>query len=343
MLDAIIDDHVIRIGDRFALGLHRTLRIPDDGRTYPLPPGLGRFPLFKVLTFRDRVPAQWLEVAGAFTPMYQREALWIGFHAAEWKPNAVKITVGGINVISGEPFNNGLTADPQDYIVCPDQPWLDGINTGHGSIRQFVAMPLGMGYTVEASLTGTEKFGGIQITVFEPKPGRFPDTPPLRSETGPVRFAAPKTSTTPQSMGLGAGGEMKQKIYPDSYGIDVWDQDNYGRVAIHIINSAQFLELTGIQPPPTPVDTKSYTEYGLPWFDLYDEFKEDISPSEHLTGVKTIAEIDAQQGETAVDNGSVDVAETQIKKLGTDNSGQRRRPPSSPADPGSSSEGEGNE
>jgi hypothetical protein len=322
MLDVIIDHQAIRIGDRFALGFHRTLRIPDDGRTYPLPPGLGRFPLFKVLTYRDSVPPHWLEASGAFIPMYQREALWMGFHAAEWKPNAVKIAMGGINVISGEPIKNGLKGDPQDYIVCPDQPWLDGINTGHGTIRQFVAMPLGMGYTIEAALTGKEKFGGIQLTVFEPKPGRFPDRPPIRCETGPVRFAAPKASTAPQSMGLGAGGEMKQKIYPDAYGIDVWDQDNYGHVAIHIVNSAQFCDLTGIQPPPTPVDTKIYTEHGLPWFDLYDEFKEDVSPSVHLTGVKTIAEIDAQQGKTAVDNGSVDVMEAQIKKLGKNNSEQ---------------------
>ncbi len=340
MLDVIIDNQVIRIGDRFALGLHRTLRIPDDGRTYPLPPGLGRFPLFRVSDYRDRVPAQWREETAAFIPMFQREALWMGFHAADWKPNAVKIAVGGINVISGEPLNSGLNADPQDYIVCPDQPWLDGINSGQGSIRQFVAMPLGMGYTVEAELTGSEKFGGIQISVFEPKPGRFPDTPPVRSESGPVRFAAPKTSTAPQSMGLGAGGEMRQKIYPDSYGIDVWDPDNYGRIVIHIINSAQFLELTGVQPPATLVDTKTYTEYGLPWFDLYDETKADISPSEHFTAVKTIAEIDARKGETAVDNESVDVAETQIRKLGTDNSGQRRRPASSPVESGSSSEGE---
>jgi hypothetical protein len=343
MLDVIINNQVIRIGDRFALGLHRTLRIPDDGQMYPLPPGLGRFPLFKVLTYRDRVPPQWLEEAGAFIPMYQREALWIGFHAADWKPNAVKIAVGGINVISGDPVNHGLKDDPQDYIVCPDQPWLDGINTGHGSIRQFVAMPLGMGYTVEASLTGKEIFGGIELTVFEPKPGRFPDKPPIRSASGPVRFAAPKVSSAPQSMGLGAGGEMKQKIYPDSYGIDVWDQDNYGHVAINIVNSAQFLELTGIQPPPTPVDTKAYTNYGLPWFDLYDEFKGDVSPSEHLTTVKTIAEIDAQKGETAIDNGSVNVPETLIRKLGTDNSRQRRRPLFSPAESSTSSGGKKSE
>jgi hypothetical protein len=35
-------------------------------------------------------------------------------------------------------------------VVCPDQPWLDGINAGDGYIRQFVAMPLGMGYTAKS-------------------------------------------------------------------------------------------------------------------------------------------------------------------------------------------------
>jgi hypothetical protein len=318
VLDVIIDNQVIRIGDRFALGLHRTLRIPDDGQIYPLPPGLGRYPLFKALDFQDHLPSQWLEQGGAFVPMYQREALWIGFHAAEWKPNTVKIAVGGINAISGEPIYKGLSAAPQDYIVCPDQPWLDGINTGHGSIRQFVAMPLGEGYTVEAALSGTEKFGGIQISVFEPKPDRFPDTPPSRFETGPVRFAAPQKISEPLSMGLGAGGQMNQKIYPDSYGIDVWDQDNYGQVNIQIVNSAQFLKLTGIQPPATPVDAKTYTEFGLPWFDLYDEFKADVAPSEQFTAVKTIAEIETLKGKTSAENGSVEVPETQIKKIGAE-------------------------
>ncbi|MBW2436447.1 MAG: hypothetical protein JRF29_04150 [Deltaproteobacteria bacterium] len=342
MLDVIIDDQFIRIGERFALALHRTLRIPDDGRTYPLPPGLGRFPLFKVSSFKERIPTQWLEQGGAFIPMYQREAMWIGFHAAEWKPNAVKIAVGGVNVISGEAFSEGLNAGPQNYIVCPDQPWLDGVNTGQGSIRQFVAMPLGKDYTIEASLTGMEIYGGIQVMVFEPKPGQFPDKPPSRPETGPVRFAAPKASSGPQSMGLGAGGQMKQKIYSDPYGIDVWDQGNYGRVAIHIVNSHDFLALTGKQPPPTPVDARSYTDCGLPWFDLYDEYKADVAPSDELTGVKTIAEVDALQEESTANNASVNIQETQIKKLGDRSAGERKRETSDPADTGAASEDEKN-
>ncbi len=320
MLDVTLENNSIRIGERFALALHRTLRIPDDGRIYPLPPGLGRFPLFAASDYRNRVPSPWLEDTGVIIPMYQREALWLGFAAADWKPNAVKIAIGGIDSVSGEPLDRGLHADPQDYIVCPSQPWLDGINTGHGSIRQFVAMPLGSGYTVEAALSGSEKIGGIQITVFEPKAGRFPDKPSVRFENGPVRFSSPQAGGAPQAMGLGAGGRMKQKIYPDPYGIDVWDPDNHGRVAVHLVNSSDFLAFTGVQPPPTPVDAKTYTEHGLPWFDLYDESSADVAPSQRFDGVRSIAEIDARKGKSDVDNPSIHVPPSQTKKLGDGNS-----------------------
>ena len=37
----------------------RTLRIPDDGRTYPLPAGLGLFPLHDIDEFQQSVPPLW--------------------------------------------------------------------------------------------------------------------------------------------------------------------------------------------------------------------------------------------------------------------------------------------
>jgi hypothetical protein len=313
MLNVAIDEEIIRIGERLAVSFQRTLRVPDDGRAYPLPPGLGRLPLFQVKDYLDRVPPLWREQGGAFIPMYQREALWLGFHAAAWKPNAVKIAVGSINAISGETSDHLLKFDPQNYLVCPDQPWLDGIHTGQGSVRQFVAMPLGLGYTIEASLTGAEIFGGIQITVFEPKPGEFPDERPATSDSGDPMRAMSKPGGA-ASMGLGAGGMMKQKIYSDPYGIDTWDQDNYGRIFVHIINSAEFSKITGLQPAPTPIDAKSYTEYGLPWFELYDEAKSDIAPSEQLARVKTVAARDAERGEPSEADISFEVPESQIKK-----------------------------
>lgn len=59
----------------------------------------------------------------------------------------------------------------QDYIITPDQLWLDGVASHDGRVRQFVAMPLGSGYSVEAQVTGEEVVGGLQFEVtFAPRP-----------------------------------------------------------------------------------------------------------------------------------------------------------------------------
>jgi hypothetical protein len=310
-----VEHDSVRIGERFSVSFQRTLRIPDDGRAYPLPPGLGKFPVHRVEDHSDRVPDTWKERGGVFIPMYQREALWLAFQAAHWKPNAAKIGVGKINAVSGEPWDEALHDDLQDYIVCPKQPWLDGINAGEGLIRQFVATPLGMGYTVEGQLTGREEFGGIQILVYEPKPGRFPDQPPPQLDWEVEELFALEEIPT-REMGLGAGGKMRQKIYPDPHGIDTWDSDNYGTVFVHIVNTLAYRELTGREPPPTPVDVQIYTAHGLPWFELYDEGEGDVAASEKLAKVKTIKEKDAEKGGDAAEvDMSIEVDQSQIKKL----------------------------
>jgi hypothetical protein len=313
MLRVVVEGDSIQIGERFGVSFLRTLRIPDDGRIYPLPPGLGQFPLLRVEDYWNRVPEIWREHGGVFLPMYQREALWLGFHAASWKPNAVKISVGGVNAISGEPDNDELRLDPQNYLVCPEQPWLDGIRISRGAIRQFVAMPLGRGYSIEAAMTGTEALGGMRIVVFEPQPGVFPDSPPVETRPSSGRVHALKQPV--QEMGIGAGGVMTQKIYADPYGLGVWDQRNYGRVWVHLVNSWSFQELTGRAPPPTPIDARAYTQHGLPWFALYDEQKREIAAPGGFTEMKTITARDAELGKEGGNDDSVEVSETQVKKL----------------------------
>jgi hypothetical protein len=240
--------------------------------------------------------------------MYQREALWIRFEHRYWKPNAVKIAVGKVNAVSGKPWEETLRTDENDYLVCPPQLWLDGINAGVGYIRQFIAMPLGLGYTVESQVTGDEKYGGIQIIVYEPKPGKFPDQPPPRAEFGPARFP-----TVGADMGLAAGGKMKQKIYPDPHGIDTWDQENYGYIFVHIVNSIIYREITGKEPPASPVTAETYTRHGLPWFDLHDETLGDVSTPEVLTKVKTVNEIDEEKGITAQqDDSTLEIPDDQL-------------------------------
>jgi hypothetical protein len=313
--------NTIQIGKHFSVTFQRTLRIPDDGNTYPLPPGLGEFPICKVQDYENNVPLTWKEHGGVFIPMYQREAMWLGFQAASWRPNAVKIAIGKINAISGKPWNQRLVANEEDYIVCPTQPWLDGINAGDGYIRQFVAMPLGMGYTVEGQVTGKEEFGGIQIIVFDPKPNRFPDEAPItrsRSIGAPLLAMSPAPGGGAE-MGLAAGGKMKQKIYPDQYGVSTWDEENFGRVYVHIVNSMMYREITGMEPPLTPITAKMYAQYSLPWFDVYDENKKDIASPDILSQVKSVKDLDQQKGfNPQQDDTSVEIDSKQIKKLKID-------------------------
>src|SRR4051794_3445721 len=105
----------IPLQDGCAVRLHRTLRIPDDWRDYPLPPSLGPMELHRVGDGRYVVP------------MPRSGAVWLGFEVASWGPGfALKVGVGGIDAVSGETFApNRLGDDPQDYLVLPDQPWLD--------------------------------------------------------------------------------------------------------------------------------------------------------------------------------------------------------------------------
>jgi hypothetical protein len=117
-------------------------------------------------------------------------------------------------------------------------------------------------------------------------------------------------------MGLRAGGKMKQKIYPDPHGIDTWGRRNFGQVYVHIVNTMTYREITGIEPPPTPITAKMYTEYGFPWFDLYDEEKGDLEPSDVLAGVKSIKDKDQEKGFKAQqDDSSLEILKGQVKKL----------------------------
>jgi hypothetical protein len=303
----------VRLGERMTVSFQRTLRVPDDGRPYPLPPSLGPFPLQRVEDHADRIPDAWRREGGVFLPLYQREALWLGFDGTAWKPNAVKVGVGRINALSGEPWDERLRAAPQDYLVCPDQPWLDGINAGDGLVRQFVAMPLGLGYTVEAQLGGAEDFGGIQLAVYEPRPGRFPDRPPPAPGGPALGEPRPRAAARGGEMGLGAGGRITQRIYPDPYGLDAWQPAPAARLSVHLLNSEQYTEVTGRPAPPTPVSARLYTEHGLPWFALYDEAKGTIAAAEKLTRVRSVGAIDAARERADAGDASVDVETSQIR------------------------------
>ena len=171
-----------------SVDFQRTLRVPDDNQDYPLPAGLGQFPLYPVDDYP--VSATWVKHGGVFLPMYQSEAMWINFDSSSGYPFAVKIAAGKINAVTGCTWSNDLSPDPQDYVVLPDQEWLDGFSVAKSVVRQFVAMPLGQGVTAEEQISGEDKWGGLQLIFYPMKakgPSVHPSSPPRPASFSGVR------------------------------------------------------------------------------------------------------------------------------------------------------------
>ncbi|WP_329373074.1 hypothetical protein OG896_38890 [Streptomyces sp. NBC_00669] len=281
----------------------RTLRLPETG-THPLPPGLGGFPLRWVADYPDQAPDQWLGHGGVLLPVFQREAVWLSFSASA--PVALQVGVGQLCAVSGRPWSDQLAQDPQNYVVLPRQPWLDGINSGRGTIRQLVAVPPEPGTVTAPRGPASEDWVGVQLQVFElrarvrarwqaaqraravrgrdvagwgevggARPGRFGPAPgvPLAAEAGPGEPAGPAV-TAP---GLGAGGRMRQEVYRDPRPLDDWEREPSGRVFVHLATAAQWRRITGEPAPASPVDRAAYASAGLPWFEHYDADAADMA------------------------------------------------------------------
>jgi hypothetical protein len=244
----------------------------------------------------------------------------------------------------------------QDYVVAPKQLRLDGTASADGTVRQFVAMPLGQGYTVEAQITGEEVVGGLQFgitpskiprgserlskrlypkpegtkyfqvtirnkdhgdeTVLEVSPqhtvsdikemiyeaeGIHPselrllyDHEMIDSTWQPKRTLAdvdihgPCTLCSyitqvgggggpkPPSMGIGAGGLIRQSIIKDTYKPTIWEPDCGTIFNVQILNSARYTTVTGKDP----------------YFRIFDEEPSGIEGN--FEGVKPISAMDAE-------------------------------------------------
>jgi len=289
----------------------RTLRVPDDNRDYPLPPGLGTFPMVHVDDHSATVPDAWKEHGGVLLPMYQAEALWLNFSTPTDYPFAVKVATGKINAVTGDTWTNNLHRRPQDYLVLPDQPWLDGYCVEKGLIRQFVAMPLGEGFTAEEQLTGNAEHGGLQIIVYPMKRAHYEK---LSARIQMEEDHMVCYSLEP-SMGLAPGGLMRQEIYEDEYGFDSWEQSASSRCFVHILNSKQWNAVTGNEPLTMPPSAQEYTAAGLPWFEYYGESQQAITGSQKLAELDSVAAKTLKSGQ-GVMPGNEQVAPTNVHKLG---------------------------
>ncbi len=300
------------------INFQRTCRVPE-GKLNSLPAGLGSFPVYRVSDFKSGAPDNW-RADGYFMPMYRQEAMWISFARGYMEnPKALIVGAGNINAVSGKAFSGKEGIDvklekEQNYLVIPPQPWLDGWKAEDGKIYQFVAAELGSGETIEGQITGEEKIGGIQLIAYNPKPGLnlIPKSRPreyiiagdwpgdVHYPNHPVRlrrmaFAATSevvgaSAKSFRIMGLGRGGEINQKVYPDDYGLETWEESPSAVDIVYLISSEDFRQVTGHNAPPTPVTHEQYQKQGLPWFELHDNNLGDSKGSDVFSKLKPVGE-----------------------------------------------------
>lgn len=308
-----------------SINFQRTLRIPDNKDTYPLPPGLGKFPLKHVDDYY--VPPAWVKHGGVMLPMYQSEAMWLDFSTnyifdrQTDYPFAIKVATGKIDALTGKAWTNSLEQNPQNYMVSTIQPWLDGYCVEKDIIRQFVAMPLGSGYSVEEQITGQSENGGMQIIVCPMKKDVFEKKfPKIEIQKSMDRYedcvACYSVSESASfDMGLAPGGKMHQEIYEDPFDYNDWDQTTSSRCFIHIANSLMWRAITGELPPTVPFTAKEYSRYGLPWFEYYDDNSQSISGSSILKDLKSIIQKGLEESENPLPENEP-VKPENIKRIG---------------------------
>lgn len=303
-----------------AIDFQRTIRIPDDGQEHFLPSGLGRFPLRHIEDYDLGGSERRKGRGGLIMPMFQADALWLNFDLRSESfppcPVALKIGAGKVNAVSGKRWRAGLSVSRQNYVVVPGQPWLDGFNTGKGVVRQFVAMPLGSGRTVEEQIDPGSDVGGLQIEAFPMKKEPY-DRLKERHERILYQYSIP-CSPAPE-MGLGMGGAMRQEIYEDDHGVGAWDLDGGQRCFVMLANAEQWMDITGEEPPLPPVSAEEYASCGLPWFDYYGGDRKAIDGAKALGKIRTIRELALEMGEDGWPaDGSVDIDEVEraVRPLG---------------------------
>ncbi|KAI9886853.1 MAG: hypothetical protein M1823_001352 [Watsoniomyces obsoletus] len=256
------EDSSLVFDDDLEIAFHRTLRMPDDNRLHQLPQSLGYFPLYNVEAFSSRLPDRIVERGGVFFSMWQREAMWIEFKNKDLQRKyAIRINLGKVNAVSGLRITEVSTK--QDYVVVPGQPWLDGIAIGPGVVRQFVAMPLGKGYTVEGQVTGEEKFGGLQIEVV-----------PSYDDIGKKEFARKgefrelAESRTPRFCCLKPGDRVTMRTIGASPRFryhqvhDVFDESVPAKDRTHVTLQAKYRDKSAVFGPTVPSRLSARLEDG---------------------------------------------------------------------------------
>lgn len=92
-----------------------------------------------------------------------------------------------------------------------------------------------------------------------------------------------------KEMGVAPGGLIKQCILSDTAPASIWEATRTICFNVQILSSEVFAEVTGMDPPKTPITAKDYAEKGLPFYKLYNETS---TVKGNFDGIKSVTTLD---------------------------------------------------
>jgi hypothetical protein len=175
--------------------------------------------------------------AGVIVPLGGDDALWLGLLAVdELRPVAVRaaaLTPARIDAISGTLWKETLERAPQNYVVCPPQSALDGIQHGATRALQFART---------AQAPGAVSCERLEVIVLPAD--RAWSLPPAPQPPITRPLAAPTDEQAqPDEEERDAIG-VRQIVIADPFGPDTWTAPACA-VSIALVTPEIFSELTG--------------------------------------------------------------------------------------------------
>lgn len=279
---------------------NRTLRIPNDGQDYLLPPRTDNFEL-RSAEDNASTATSWKAKSGAKIPMYQSEALQIAFKGDY--PIAIKVGITGINAIDGSSWVEGfqptksIRAYPQrtvlinqNYIIISKQHHLSYFCDDNGLPAQLVAAPIGLDETTNEQIDGSITGRKLLIEAFPLGSNKWEEILEKRcahkekiekygeftsmyksNEEYELDIERLFTNPNPEHYVERGRGKMRQIQWLDPYESSNWNVGSSSSYWIKICNTLEWEQMTTEKPTHAPFSAKDYANVGLPWFKHYSE------------------------------------------------------------------------
>ena len=245
-------------------------RPPDDARIYVFPAGLEELPLCPTTDFPETLPTSWLNQTAFLMPMNPSDPFLMRFTANY--PFAVKVAVGNLDRVTGEPSFAGLQKEQRNYLV------VSGESTANGVKERSFVLSLDAGCVVNEHFAG-RKIGRIDFQICplrlesyfsEEVAHSIPRTlreffawfvygPSISAKQAEMEREHHAWQSDPLTDEFGAillGRKFEDELDPqyvdellDLREVADWDQTESKCCSVHVCNSSVWRQITGTNPP----------------------------------------------------------------------------------------------